>query len=61
MQRFLDRKLGDRISDKRRTVHSSQFKYDGVLDIDMLVSPFWREPSALYTFLQRIPQKDRFT
>ena len=61
VQRFLDRKLGCYISERHRTVHSSQFKYDRELDVDMLVSPFWREPSSLYSFLQKISPGDRYT
>lgn len=61
VQQFLDRKLGGKISEKHRTIHSSQYKYDGTLDVDMLVSPFWREPSGLYRFLQSIAPNDRMT
>ena len=58
MQQFLDKNIGDNIT---RTTHSSHFKYNGETDVDMFVSPFWREPSDLYQFLQGIPEEDRFT
>lgn len=61
VQQFLDRKLDGRISERNRTIHSSQYKFDGTLDVDMLVSPFWREPNGLYQFLQNIAPRDRFT
>lgn len=61
VQQFLDRKLDGRIADRHRTIHSSQYKFDGRLDVDMLVSPFWREPDGLYQFLQSIAPGDRFT
>ena len=54
LQDLLDRKLGHHITERKRTEHSSQFKYDGELEVDMLASPFWREPNSLYSFLQRI-------
>ena len=61
MQKFLDKNIGDNITEKQRTTHSSQFKYEGETDVDVFVSPFWKKPSDLYQFLQGIPEEDRFT
>ena len=59
--KYLERRLPGQLFDKHRTVHSVQFKFENRIDVDMLVSPFWREPSAFYHFLGTISPKDRFT
>ena len=51
---FLDRKLPGSLTDINKTSRSLQFKFEYKIDVDMLVSPFYREPRTLYRFLQRI-------
>ena len=61
VQSFLDRKLPAKITDKDRTKYSFQFKYNMKLDVDLLVSPFWRDKHDLYEFLNSVPEKKRQT
>ena len=60
MRNYLDKKLPSKLSERDQAPHAVQFKYDGRIDVDMLISPHWREPSELYRFLQSIPQGQRF-
>ena len=58
--RYLDRKLPGQLHDKDRTPFSIQFKFENKIDVDMLVSPLWREPSAFYHFLETIEPRNRY-
>ena len=57
---YLERRLPGQLFDKHRTAHSVKFKFKNKIDVDMLVSPYWREPSAFYHFLETISPRDRF-
>ena len=57
--RHLEREFPGQIFEIHRTVHSVQFKFENKIDVDMLVSPFWREPSAFYHFLETTNPRDR--
>ena len=59
VQRFLDWKLPANITERERTPHSFQFKYNMKLDVDLLVSPFWRDQHHLYEFLNSVPEDKR--
>lgn len=56
LTRHLDSKLPGKLQNKHRTVHSLQFTFER-LEVDMLVSPFWREPRSFYHFLETIDQR----
>ncbi len=60
LENHLDRKNPGKLSQRKETPHSVQYRFDERIDVDMLISPFWREPSELYRFLQRIPREKRF-
>lgn len=55
LQTFLETKFG---ADVRKTIHSVQFTFNGKIDVDLLVSPYWKDQQELYRFLNRVP-KDR--
>jgi hypothetical protein len=60
LERFLDRKYPYMLTDKHRTSRSRQFTFDGMIEVDMLVSPYWGEhPRELYQFLQTINPMER--
>lgn len=47
----------NKISSIQMTRYAVQFKYNGYIDVDLLVSPVWwmgnpEQPNALYTFLR---------
>ena len=54
MDGFLKRKFSGKLYEKNRTSRSLQFNFDKKIDVDMLVSPFWRDRHDLYRFLQGI-------
>ena len=54
MERFLDRKFLGRISERDRSDWLLQYRFDDKIEVDMLVSPFWRDRHDFYHFLQRI-------
>ena len=56
---LLKRKLPGSLTDINKTSKSLQFKFEDKIDVDMLVSPFYREPHTLYRFLQGIEPKKR--
>lgn len=59
LQRFLDRKQPGKLSERNRTQISLQFRFDGKIDVDMLVSPLWSCPGELYNFLTKISFEKR--
>ena len=59
MESFLDRKFPGKLSERNRTSRSLQFKFENKIDVDMLVSPFWRDRHDLYRFLQGIEPRKR--
>ena len=56
MKSFLQRSLG---GSYRLTPHAVQFKYDGKIDVDLLLSPYWSDPHQLYKFLGQVPKVKR--
>ena len=60
LERYLDRKNPFMLTDKDRTSRSRQFTFDGMIEVDMLVSPYWGDhPRELYQFLQTINPGER--
>ncbi len=59
LQRFLDDKLPGQITERHRNFASLQFKFDRYIDVDVLLSPFWREPDHYYQFLKDTKFSDR--
>ena len=58
--RAVENHLGEKeLSWKDYTEHCIQFQYNNKINVDIYVSPYWRVPSELYTFLQSIPRKER--
>lgn len=55
----LERMLPGQIKERIMTSRSLQFKFDDYIDVDILMSPFWREPKKLYMFLQQITPENR--
>ena len=56
MKSFLQRSFG---GSYKLTPHAVQFKYDGKIDVDLLLSPYWSDPDQLYKFLGQIPEAKR--
>ncbi len=59
IQNHLEKKLPGRIQDRSTTSRSLQFNFDRYIEVDALVSPFWREPKMFYDFLREIPAAKR--
>ena len=58
LQQFLETLRNVKIT--KRTKYSVQFKYDGLIDVDLLVSPFWNNQDEFYDFLRGVPQEERY-
>jgi len=54
LEHYLDRKHPGDLTHKTTTPYSRQFKFEGKINVDMLVSPFWQEHTQLYQFLETI-------
>jgi hypothetical protein len=62
LEGILDRRNPDMLTDRHRAPRSRQFTFDGKIEVDMLVSPYWGEhPRELYKFLQEINPGKRST
>ena len=60
LENVLDRKNPDMLTERHRTSRSRQFIFDGKIEVDMLVSPYWGEkPREFYQFLQEIDPRER--
>lgn len=59
---FLKETIASKYTYKRTTRFAVQFLYDGKIDVDLLVSPYWGEvPQPLYRFLENeVRPKERF-
>ena len=57
---YLDRINPGKLSGDEDLPHAIHFLFNGRIDVDLLISPFWRQPGDFYEFLQRIPQSKRF-
>ncbi len=58
LEKFLKRSSD--VQFKNRTPHSVQFRYKELIDVDMLVTPWWDSVSQLSLFLDKIPVQKRF-
>ena len=56
---FLSRELGHNYNYTIMTLCSVQFCYKGMVEVDLLVSPYWSDQHELYRFLQGVPQNKR--
>ena len=56
---FLGRALGHNYNYTGMTLRSVQFCYKGMVEVDLLVSPYWRDQHELYRFLQGVPKEKR--
>ena len=59
LESFLNRNLPKSLTERKITSWLFQFKFEDKIDVDMLVSPFYREPHTLYRFLQGIEPGQR--
>lgn len=59
---FLKETLGRRLDRQSftKTPHAVQFKYNGMIDVDLLLSPFWNDHYEVYDFLKSVPEAKRF-
>ena len=57
---FLKRTLGRKYEHQRNTPHAVQFKYDGKIDVDLLISPYWSSKEDFYRFLKTLRPEKRF-
>ena len=58
LERFLRGCHGVQI--KRKTAHSVQFTYKDLIEVDLLVSPWWDSVVQLTKFLDKTPEDKRF-
>ena len=56
---FLRNALGRNYNYTGMTPHSVQFHYKKMVEVDLLVSPYWKDQHELYRFLQVVPQDKR--
>ena len=59
LRQFLKAKLKDDYKATKTTKRSIQFKYKGLIDVDLLVSPYWETADDFYDFLKGIPRGKR--
>ncbi|XP_064392105.1 2'-5'-oligoadenylate synthase 1-like [Halichondria panicea] len=59
LEKFL--KKNSDVQFKNRTPHSVQFRYKDLIDVDMLVTPWWDSVSQLSLFLDKIPVQKRYS
>ena len=61
LRNFLGSSYVQTEEEKRALVkgRSIQFTYRGRIEVDLLVSPKWRDQYELYSFLMRVPPGDR--
>jgi len=60
LQAFLEQTLGRKFKYTNKTQHAVQFVYDGKIEVDLLLSPYWSNPRLLYDFLRTVPEDKRF-
>lgn len=60
LQHFLQQSLGRKFKLDQLTPHAVQFQYDGKIDVDLLLSPYWSNQHQLYNFLRQVPEANRF-
>ena len=57
---FLEQSLGPKLRFKKKDNHLVQFNYDGIIEVDLLISPYWPTPKSLYDFLCTVPAAERY-
>jgi len=60
LKTFLQQTLGWRFRFDKKTPHAVQFVYDGKIEVDLLLSPYWSNPRLLYDFLGTVPKDKHF-
>lgn len=60
LKHFLQQSLGRKFKLDQLTLHAVQFEYEGKIDVDLLLSPYWSDPHQLYDFLRQVPEAKRF-
>ena len=60
LQHFLQQSLGRKFKLDQLTPHAVQFEYDGKIDVDLLLSPYWSDQHQFYDFLRQVPEANRF-
>lgn len=60
LKHFLQQSLGRKFKLDQLTPHAVQFEYEGKIDVDLLLSPYWSDPHQLYDFLRQVPEAKRF-
>ena len=43
----------------KKTKRSVQFRFRDLIDVDLLLSPYWEDQHEFYTFLKGIPRRQR--
>ena len=65
LKEFIQRAFGRDCTRLDSNKHSVQFRFQDMIDVDLLVSPYWsdnprtavrQDLAAFYRFLQRVPQ-----
>jgi hypothetical protein len=56
---FLTKALGHNYNFTGMTKRSVQFYYKRMVEVDLLVSPYWSNQHELYRFLQGVPKEKR--
>lgn len=56
---FLTHTLGQDYIYIQMTARSVKFKYKRMIDVDLLVSPYWSDQHELYRFLKTLPENKR--
>ena len=68
LENFLRMAFGGECADLMRTKRSVQFRFKDMIDVDLLISPYWshypqtdteQDPAAFYRFLETIPGKKK--
>jgi len=59
LQQFLETQHR-RVRITNRTNHSVQFKFDDIIDVDLLVSPCWSDQQEYYDYLRSVRVEDRY-
>lgn len=59
LDRFLVRHFRESYEKTRMTHRSVQFKFKGVIEVDLLVSPYYKDPEAFYKFLKSVHPSQR--
>lgn len=58
LETFLERQ--PKVVITKRTKFSVQFKFDDIIDVDLLVSPYWNNQHDFYDFLRGVPKEERY-